>query len=170
MEIVPPVWRRFRVPANFTLRRLHGVLQGVMGWPDSPLHEFRVGEELFGMPSGDSETLKDSRWVTLQDLLALKTKTFSYDYDLGERWSHLLRIEGVSDGDQTNQRPLCLAGEGACPPADCGGPDGYVEILEARREEGHPGTAAPFDPLGLRLDPESFDLDGVNAILAALRF
>ena len=30
--ISPMVWRRVLVPANFTLRELHGVIQVAMGW------------------------------------------------------------------------------------------------------------------------------------------
>ncbi len=151
LEIVPPVWRRFRVPANLTLRRLHAVLQTVMGWKESPLHLFRVGDELFGMTSADAERVKDSRWTILQHLLSQGTKTFSYEYQLGERWAHRVTIESVSDGEGSNQGPFCLAGEGLCPPAGCGGPDAYVDTLEARQ------------------DSEAVDLDAVNAALAALK-
>jgi hypothetical protein len=151
LEFVPPVWRRLRVPANLTLRRLHAVLQTAMGWKKSPLHLFRVGDELFGMPAGDAERVKDSRWTTLQHLLSLTTKTFSYEYQLGERWAHLVKIEGVLDGDRTNQSPLCLAGERPCPPAGCGGPDAYVDTLAATQ------------------DREAVDLDAVNEALAALK-
>jgi len=38
--IDPPIWRRFLVPADITLQRLHEVLQAVMGWTDSHLHQF----------------------------------------------------------------------------------------------------------------------------------
>jgi hypothetical protein len=30
--ISPMAWRRVLVPVTFTLRELHGVIQGVMGW------------------------------------------------------------------------------------------------------------------------------------------
>jgi hypothetical protein len=169
LEIVPPVWRRFQVPANFTLRRLHAVLQRVMGWNESPLHQFRAGGELFGMPSGDTDTVKDSRWITLQDLLSLEGRTFSYAYGFGERWAHHVRIEGVAQGDRTNQSPLCLAGEGPCPPAECDGPDAYLQVLEARHKQGNPLDHAFLGP-DPGFDPQAFDLDGVNAALAALRF
>jgi hypothetical protein len=28
--------------------------------------------------------------------------------------------------------PVCIAGAGACPPEDCGGPEGYRRLLDAR--------------------------------------
>jgi len=148
------------VPANLTLRRLHVVLQHVMGWKESPRHEFRVGSSVFGMPSENSGALKDSRWATLQDLLAQKAKSFTYEYDAGTPWIHQIRIEGLYEGNSTNQRPVCLAGAGVCPPEDCGGPDAYVALLETE------GTRGKL----VDLDPDTFDLDAINAALASLRF
>lgn len=160
LELVPATWRRFQVPANFTLRRLHAVLQRVMGWKESPVHAFRVGDELFGVPSESPAGIKDSRWIALQDLLARQTRTFFYDYQLDASWTHLVRIEGVVNGEPGNQIPLCLAGARACPPDWCGGPDAYVDLLEGRR-------GANDNP---NFNPDTFDLEGVNAALAALKF
>ncbi len=46
----PPIWRRLLVPADMTLEQLHSVLQEAMGWDDSHLHDFRIGERRFGRP------------------------------------------------------------------------------------------------------------------------
>ena len=45
--IEPPVWRRLLVPQDLTLPRLHTILQVVMGWTNSHLHQFRVGDVTF---------------------------------------------------------------------------------------------------------------------------
>jgi hypothetical protein len=42
--IAPRIWRRFAVPGRITLAGLHNVIQCVIGWTDSHLHEFIVGE------------------------------------------------------------------------------------------------------------------------------
>jgi hypothetical protein len=170
LEVVPPIWRRFQVPVNFTLRRLHVVLQQVMGWKDSHPHQFRVGNQTFGMPSDDSEGLKDSRWITLQELVSRGTRILTYEYASGEGWQHEIRIEGLAEGNPTNQRPLCLAGERTCPPENSGGPEGYVEILEARREPWGSSRAFLVEQLDPHFDPEAFDLDEINAALSALTF
>jgi len=34
LDIEPAIWRRFVVPANITLDRLHDVIQIIMGWTD----------------------------------------------------------------------------------------------------------------------------------------
>ena len=36
----PPIWRRVAVPSDTTLGQLHEVIQIVMGWTDSHLHQF----------------------------------------------------------------------------------------------------------------------------------
>jgi len=46
--ISPMVWRRVLVPANFTLRELHGVIQVAMGWEGIHLYNFRLRAERYG--------------------------------------------------------------------------------------------------------------------------
>ncbi len=41
-EIKPVIWRRFIVPSDITLERLHDIIQIVMGFNDSHLHEFKI--------------------------------------------------------------------------------------------------------------------------------
>ena len=40
LDISPMVWRRLLVPASFTLRELHGVIQVAMGWESAYIPEF----------------------------------------------------------------------------------------------------------------------------------
>ena len=47
LEIEPEIWRRFVVPASISLDRLHDVIQIVMGWTDSHLHEFTFGKKRY---------------------------------------------------------------------------------------------------------------------------
>lgn len=152
LEIIPPIWRRVQVPVHLTLRRLHTVLQETIGWKDVHPHRFCVGDICFGKPSDAAGRLRDSRWVSIEDLLYSGTKTFTYQYGSSGGWTHEVRIEARAEGNPENQRPICLGGERACPPEDSGGPDDYVDRVLA-----HPG-----------FDPEHFDLAEVNAALSGL--
>ena len=167
IEIVPPVWRRVTIPVNLTLRRLHSVILSTMGWKGEQPHRFRVGETLIGMPTDLTDGVKDSRWVTVQDLISARIGTLYYDYGEDGRWVHEVWIENVDAGTPQNQRPACLAGERACPPEESSGPDEYVEwILAARNPYGQPESQPKVWQRAF--DPERFDLDKVNAALAIL--
>ena len=54
--IEPLIWRRLEVPAAITLPKLHRVLQVVMGWTDSHLHSFRIGDREYSN-AGDLDEL-----------------------------------------------------------------------------------------------------------------
>ena len=45
----PPIWRRIQVE-DCTLDKLHEHIQTAMGWTNSHLHHFRIGEQLYGDP------------------------------------------------------------------------------------------------------------------------
>ena len=46
--ISPMVWRRVLVPANCTLRELHGVIQVAMGWEGIHLYDFHLHAARYG--------------------------------------------------------------------------------------------------------------------------
>ena len=46
---------RIQVAADYTLARLHGVIQAIMDWQDYHQHEFTVGGRLYGDPDLDEE-------------------------------------------------------------------------------------------------------------------
>jgi hypothetical protein len=46
--ISPMVWRRVLVPATFTLRELHGVIQVTMGWEGIHLYDFQLRAAHYG--------------------------------------------------------------------------------------------------------------------------
>ena len=141
------------MPVQMTLRRFHTVLQEAIGWKDVQPHRFRVGKVHFGKPSDPADGLKDSRWVTIQDIVSAGMNVFTYQSGSGAGWTYEIRIEALEDGSLENQRSVCLDGRRACPPEDSGGPDDYVDRFLRR-----PG-----------FDPERFDLAEVNAALLGLR-
>jgi len=42
-------------------------------------------------------------------------------------WRHEVRIEDRLEPEPGRSYPLCIAGDHACPPEDCGGPEGYTD-------------------------------------------
>src|SRR3954471_23476545 len=61
LETRPPIWRRIQV-GDCTLDTLHESIQAAMGWTNSHLHHFRVGEALYGDPMLLQETFGELRY------------------------------------------------------------------------------------------------------------
>src|SRR6266851_9819023 len=89
LGISPMVWRRVLIPANFSLRELHGVLQVAMGWEAIHLYQF----SLRAVRYGSSELSASSPDITLAALRLRKGNRFLYEYDLNIPWRHGVRIE-----------------------------------------------------------------------------
>jgi hypothetical protein len=49
---------------------------------------------------------------------------------MGAYWKHEVRIEAILDADPKKPYPVCTGGAGACPPEECGGPEGYLARLD----------------------------------------
>lgn len=163
-EIQPAIWRRFQVRSDITFRDLHNTLQVVMGWWDYHLHLFQVDHLIIT----DRETLAESGEAGLLDdttpLNAHITQpgtTFTYEYDFGDSWQHVLVLEAVLPAAETAVYPRILAGERACPPEDCGGVRGYQTFLAAIQNPRHPNHAMYWEWVGDDFDPEAFDLEQV---------
>ena len=131
--ISPMVWRRVLVPATFTLRELHGVIQVAMGWEGIHLHDFHLRAARYG----SHETGASSPEVTLAALRFRKGARFIYEYDLNIPWRHEVRIEDRLEPEVRKGYPVCTGGGGACPPEDCGGPEHFM----AARDAGFPFEA-----------------------------
>lgn len=128
-EVEPRVERLIDVPSAITLDELHEVLQVALGWTDSHLHQFRTDTTVYAVPFEDGEAEVAERGVPISSL----PTHFVYEYDFGDGWEHEIEVLECG-GDE----PGCVGGEGACPPEDCGGPYGYVELLAALADTRHP--------------------------------
>ena len=169
LEVEPLVWRRVRVADTITLKALHRVLQTVMGWDNSHLHEYRLGDTRIGMIDVDSndessEPLEDEKAWTLRAVMKTDAAEFEYDYDFADGWRHRVVIE-PNRAALSNISPLCVAGENACPPEDVGGPHGYQAFQQALANPQHPGHEGTVDWIGGIWDPKGFDLNHVNRML-----
>lgn len=167
--IVPVIWRRIVVPETIKLCELHQVIQTVMGWDNSHLHEFKIGDERYGPPAPYSdETLPESRH-SLGAALG-KRKTCKYIYDFGDHWEHRIKLEKrLSATPENRHRASCLAGANAAPPEDIGGAPGYADFCEAIADPQHPDHEEMLDWCGEGFDPGHFDLDAINCRLSRLK-
>jgi hypothetical protein len=164
----PPVWRRVLVDAGASLGELHEVIMAAMGWDGGHLHMFIDDITRYGTTPDD----EDEDLFALADVLVEPGERLRYLYDFGDDWEHDIKLEKVlpldpdADGAAV---PVCLAGKGACPPEDCGGPWGYADLKEAIADPSGEEHEERLEWLGLEdpsdFDPAAFDLASVNARL-----
>jgi hypothetical protein len=163
----PPIWRRILVRSNTTLGRLHDILQTVMGWDDDHLHEFMVGGARYGVPDPGVLGFRkvwDEHGLPLHVLVQKGIDDFTYEYDFGDGWEHEIVIEKHLDADPKLKYPVCVEGERACPPEDCGGIPGFYSKLEALKNRDDEEYEDIRDWMG-DFDPEKFSVRQVNRAL-----
>lgn len=155
----PPIWRRIQVQ-DCTLDKFHEHIQTAMGWTNSHLHQFEIGGQPYGNPEllEDVGDYQDSTTTLLSEILpsGRKKLRFRYEYDFGDGWLHEVLFEGCPPVDPKAKYPLCLEGERACPPEDCGGIWGYYGMLAALADPKHEQHADFMEWIG-PVDPEKFD-------------
>lgn len=169
-DIHPPIWRRILVPDDLLLGDLHYIVNRVMGWDNSHMHFFKFGRiQYAGTETVDEcgPPFRDEDAVTLAAVVRRKGQTFEYTYDFGDGWEHDIKVEDILPVDPNQRLPVCLAGERACPPEDCGGVGGYYHVLEALRNPNNPALREFRNWIG-EFDPEKFELAKVNKKLPRL--
>jgi len=169
----PIVWRRIQVPERYSFWDLHVAIQDAMGWLDYHLHEFRLLDAAeqhvvsIGIPiddDGDDRPVVpgwDVLLSTFFDRRGWHSPPAIYAYDFGDDWQHVLMHEGFESADDGRRYPRCVAGEGRCPPEDCGGPHGYAEFLQVIADPAHEDYESTLRWAGGSFDPEAFDPAGV---------
>jgi hypothetical protein len=171
----PPIWRRFQVRGDVSFYKLHRILQVVMGWTDSHLHQFVLGKKTFiGVPDQEFPSdfnIINERKVTLQEIVTEAKTKLIYEYDFGDGWEHELAFEKILPADAAQRYPVCLAGALACPIEDCGGPWGYYEKLEILKnpDPNNPDHQDIIEWMPPGFDPTAFDMEAVNKELRRLR-
>jgi hypothetical protein len=142
-------------------------------WDDEFLGRMR-GERYFvakvtswGDPS-DMEG-EDEADFTLGELCPNVKSKLIYEYDFGDGWQHTIEVQKIIEPEPGVEYPVCLAGRKACPPEDCGGIWGYYELLETIADPNAGDHDDMVEWLGSGFDPDAFDLEEVNAVLAEWR-
>ncbi len=146
----PAIWRRLLVPGEVSFRDFHQVLQVAMGWENDHLYEFKVGKRYFGEPEPKSWTVlipnrtEDAGAVRLSGIAPRTRTAFTYLYDMGDSWSHEVKVERCSGGNQRPGTHYASAGSacarlktavesGATPISDGAGGSGRPQVCRASR-------------------------------------
>lgn len=136
----PRVWRRLVISPEMTLYHLHRAIQAAMGWSDKHPHCFCAKAA-----DGDMEVIPtcDEQGRALETRIKRHINhdnpQLQYIYDFGDYWLHTITLEHARM--DVTAIPECIAGEGSCPPEDCGGPTGYQELKVADRSDAMPPFA-----------------------------
>jgi hypothetical protein len=158
---------------------LHVIIQIAMGWTNSHLHHFFIDGKRYVDPDLDQdrdfmdneEEPIDENACTLLDVLRPGVTPFDYEYDFGDSWRHLIDVERMEiDSAGFQGYALCIAGQRACPPEDCGGVSGFVNLLEIIRNPEHEEYASMIEWLGKKYDPTVFDVEKTNRYLKKLKW
>lgn len=138
--------RRFIVPADFTFKRLHLLLQTVYSWKNYHLYDFlladpRQGGRLVRLIPYEEFSWEEDNEVIMEDIrldaYLPETKTMTYAYDYGDNWQISIDlIREIAHHDQDS--PFLLDAQGKAPPEDVGGIGGYAEFLDIYNDPNHP--------------------------------
>src|SRR6266540_3892865 len=109
--------------------------------------------------------------IRLDRLHQVIQATMGWDnYHFGDDWEHEILVEKLLVAEPGLRYPLCVAGEGACPPEDCGGAWGYAhlrEVLADPASEEHDDLLAWLGlDNGTDFDPHRFDVEQANRALS----
>lgn len=103
----------------------------------------------------------------LNKVFTSEKQAFTYIYDFGDDWVHQIVLGKILPDDIKSL--VCLNGNGACPPEDCGGSWGYENLKAILADPKHEEHEDMKEWLGMDEDEDwdanSFDIDEVNKLL-----
>lgn len=171
----PPVWRKIQVPAQFTFYRFHNVIQVAFGWKNYHLFQFSSNgwrsKEFIGVPDGSYDNnMVDSKKIKLNQVFDTPGQKFTYLYDFGDNWLHQITLENIT-GEQL-KKAKCIQSKGTCPPEDCGGAGGYLDLKDILANPHHAHHKEMREWLNLKPNenwqPDQFEIEKINTLIAAV--
>jgi hypothetical protein len=184
----PKVWREFVVDENITFHEFHFIIQICMDWENYHMYQFSpkgygsypsfelktpYSESEFSPISKLKKGLEltyDTSKAKLSDYFTAKGQKITYIYDFGDDWEHIISLKKIWPGPTAH--PMLVAGEGKCPPEDCGGIWGYEALKKTVSNPDHPEYEDMREWLGMEKgdvwDATEFDMAEVNEVLMRL--
>ncbi|MBK6835580.1 MAG: plasmid pRiA4b ORF-3 family protein [Bacteroidetes bacterium] len=168
--IKPNIWRTVLVSNTSTVYELHHIIQIAFGWENYHAYSFSKNDSIYGNPILlDDETVINDKEIFLHELFEKRGTKINYEYDFGDGWIHSIALEDILPNDSKVKHPVCLEGERACPPEDCGGTFGYSNLVNVMKNSKHPEHKEFVKWLGKPFDSESIDLVEVNKELKTIK-
>ncbi|MBU2613863.1 plasmid pRiA4b ORF-3 family protein [Patescibacteria group bacterium] len=171
----PTVWRKISVPSYYSFALLHHIIQAVFGWENAHLYQFSdngfhsdtVITAIVDDDFDDMGEQREASEVLLLDVFKNEGQKYTYIYDFGDSWEHDIVLEKIIP--EQSETPKLLAGKGACPPEDCGGPGGYENLKTILADPKHKEYKDYEEWLqlfeGQKWDSDEFDLEDTQLYL-----
>ncbi len=182
----PVIYREVLVDSSMTLAKLHLVIQAAMGWDNCHMYGFArcsgkggkakagywgasaqdrfdpPGENLF-----DSDAVASDRATLVGDVLQKPKDMLFYMYDFGDDWEHLITLQSMAPAHEP--LPILVKAEHACPPEDCGGMGGFINMIQAFVNPKHPEHEDVREWLGKDFEPGALDFEALQKNVARLQ-
>jgi len=155
----PPIWRQLLISPDASFYDLHSLIQDAFEWEDYHLHSFRAQRnkgkkriyiqdeelnedyrpafEFANMPEAMQlvqDEFFNEETTKLSEFLNEEFPSLKYDYDFGDNWSHIIKLERLVTRDSV--KPVILDGERSAPPEDSRAwVDGAEDILQASQNK-----------------------------------
>ncbi|MFM9081089.1 MAG: plasmid pRiA4b ORF-3 family protein [Opitutaceae bacterium] len=166
----PRGWRRLVVRESIWLSQLHDSIQLAFDWFDYQTHTFALGSRRFGNPvAGAENSVDDDRDVLLADLGLEEGQRLAYRYHFGEGWEVDVLVESAGPAEKGVRYPVCLAGERAGPPEDCGGMEAFHDMLACLADPASALGREWREWLGPDYKPEACDPAAITTALRRLK-
>ncbi len=162
-KIRPEIYRTIEIKADIALYQLHHVIQFSFGWENYHLYEFEFNGLSYSNPvlmQGGGAI--DDKKVKLSSLLKKPSDAFTYVYDMGDYWVHTIQLKKIVNTISILKKPFCIVGARNCPPEDCGGIDGYKQLVSSMKQKGSIEYEENVEWLGEVYHPEHFNKAEVN--------
>jgi hypothetical protein len=154
------VWRRLALPESCRLRDLQGIIRVVLGWSGGSSGVFILEGEGGRQTEGDPE-------MTLEELSLKGGSSLVYEY--GSQW--IVKILFLSRHEKEGDEAIrCIAGAGAAPPEQVGGPLKFRRFAGALEKGKGPEFETAVKELGEGFDPNTFDTEACNRKLSESAF
>jgi hypothetical protein len=151
------------------MAKLSPILLAAMGWNNSHLHVFLIGDQRIGMCFDDyPEDGIDEKSVTVFQSLR-EEQRLTFELDFGDGWEHDVIVEDLTWSYFGLESAVCLEGENACPPDDVGGTYGYRQFVKAIADPEHEEHDRMIGWADGPFDPTVFDLANANALIQRVR-